>query len=309
MKRLQLFFAAGLLLSATAIRAENADPSAPAVKPLKVLLVTGGCCHDYLHQKDILKAGLEARANVIVDQMHSDDNTVNCRFEKYNSPNWADGYDLVIHDECAADVKDVDYVNNILAPHKNGLPAVILHCAMHSYRVSPDFAKPSIKPGTEGAMWFDLTGLQTWRHFDQLPIALTFLPTDSPITKGMNDWTTIGEELYNNVQVFPTATPLVRGKQERGRPGENDTVVAWTNLYGDKKTRVFSTTLGHNNATVGDDRYLQLVTRGMLWACDKLNDDYLKPYDASQAKPANPNAGPQPTPAKPTSLQWDAPTK
>jgi hypothetical protein len=76
------------------------------------------------------------------------------------------------------------------------------------------------------------------------------------------------------------------------------TVVAWTNSYGDKNTRVFSTTLGHNNATVADDRYMQLITRGMLWACDKLNDDYLKKYDASAAKPADANAGPQPTPAK-----------
>ena len=34
--------------------------------PLKVLLITGGCCHDYVHQKDILKAGLEQRANISV---------------------------------------------------------------------------------------------------------------------------------------------------------------------------------------------------------------------------------------------------
>jgi type 1 glutamine amidotransferase len=278
---------------------EPAKKSGSAVPPLKVLLVTGGCCHDYKHQKDILKEGLEARANVIVDQMHSDDSSTMVRFDKYNSPNWADGYDLVIHDECAADVKDIDYVNNVLAPHKNGLPAVILHCAMHSYRVSPDFGKPVIKPGTEGAMWFDLTGIQSSGHGAQKPIALTFLPTDHAITKGMADWTTINEELYNNIQIFPTATPLVRGKQGSGMPvGINDTVVAWTNSYGDKKTRVFSTTLGHNNSTVADDRYMQLITRGMLWACDKLNDDYLKHYDPATAKSWDVNGGPQPTPAK-----------
>ena len=55
--------------------------------------------------------------------------------------------------------------------------------------------------------------------------------------------------------------------------GENNNVVVWTHLYGPKKTRVFSTTIGHNNETVSDDRYLNLVTRGLLWACDKLNDD------------------------------------
>ena len=46
---------------------------AEAPKPLKVLLVTGGCCHEYAKQKDLLKAGLEARAHVVVEQAHSDD--------------------------------------------------------------------------------------------------------------------------------------------------------------------------------------------------------------------------------------------
>ena len=49
--------------------------------------------------------------------------------------------------------------------------------------------------------------------------------------------------------------------------------MAWTNEYGPKKTRVFSTTIGHNNATVEDSRYLDLVTRGLLWSTGKLNED------------------------------------
>ena len=43
------------------------------------------------------------------------------------------------------------------------------------------------------------------------------------------------------------------------------------------KTRVFATTLGHNKATVADPRYLELVTRGLLWSVNKLDTDYLKP--------------------------------
>ena len=35
----------------------------------------------------------------------------------------------------------------------------------------------------------------------------------------------------------------------------------------------FSTTLGHNNETVADDRYLDLVARGVLWAVDKIDAD------------------------------------
>lgn len=34
---------------------------------------------------------------------------------------------------------------------------------------------------------------------------------------------------------------------------------------------MFSTTLGHINKTCEDPRFLDLVTRGLLWACDKLD--------------------------------------
>jgi type 1 glutamine amidotransferase len=51
-------------------------------------------------------------------------------------------------------------------------------------------------------------------------------------------------------------------------------VVVWVNEY--QKTRVFSTTIGHNNVTVSDARYLDLVTRGLLWSCGKLDQGYLK---------------------------------
>jgi hypothetical protein len=33
-------------------------------KPVRALLVIGGCCHDYAKQKDILTKGISARANV-----------------------------------------------------------------------------------------------------------------------------------------------------------------------------------------------------------------------------------------------------
>lgn len=48
-----------------------------------------------------------------------------------------------------------------------------------------------------------------------------------------------------------------------------ESVVAWTHTY-EGKARVFATTLGHNNATVVDPRYLDLVTRGLLWSVKKL---------------------------------------
>ena len=43
------------------------------------------------------------------------------------------------------------------------------------------------------------------------------------------------------------------------------------------KTKVFATTLGHNNETVADARYLDFVARGLLWAVGKLDETHLKP--------------------------------
>jgi type 1 glutamine amidotransferase len=171
----------------------------------------------------------------------------------YKNADWAKGFDVVVHDECFADVKDKAFVEGILKPHKDdGVPAVNLHCAMHCYRVQ----------GWDE--WFKFVGITSSGHGPQKPIELTYTVKDHPITKGLENWTTINEELYNNKKVWETATPLARGKQ-----GPEDVVVAWTNTYG----KVFSTTIGHNNATVADPKYLDLVTRGLLWSTGKLTDD------------------------------------
>ena len=241
--------------------------AAPAAKPLKALLVLGGCCHDYNTQKDILEAGIEARANIAVDVCYSPDTNTKPALACYEKDTWAEGYDVIIHDECAADTKDLAMVNRILAPHRKGLPGVNLHCAMHSYRTAADIKSP-VKSGTDGGLWFDYLGLQSSGHGAQKPIDITYVAAASPITAGLENWTTINEELYNNIRIHDSAKALAKGKQ-----GDNETVVVWTNEYGDKKTRVFSTTIGHNNATVSDARYLDLVTRGLLWSCDKLDKD------------------------------------
>ena len=69
--------------------------------------------------------------------------------------------------------------------------------------------------------------------------------------------------------------PERKAKNGKVTPAKDaEAVVVWTNDY--HGTRVFSTTIGHYDETVADDRYLDLVTRGLLWSCNKLNDTYLK---------------------------------
>lgn len=246
-----------------------ADP-----KPLKALLIVGGCCHDYDFQKRIIADGIAARAHVEFTVVHDGGTSTDAKIKLYEDPAWADAYDVVLHDECFANVKEQEWMDKVLAPHKAGKPAVLLHCAMHCYRSGTD-------------EWFKFCGIQSSGHGPQVPIALTNLDPSHPISKGSSDWTTIQEELYNNLKVFDTAHPLQRGKQhvkaKDGTEQDVEYVVTWTNTY-NEKTKVFATTLGHNSYTCADPRYLDMVTRGLLWSCDKLEDAYFKPFDAAKHK-------------------------
>lgn len=277
------------LSAATNLRA--ADP-----KPLKALLIVGGCCHDYAFQKRIIADGISARAHVEFTVVHEPGSKGDEKIKLYEDPNWAAGYDVILHDECYANIKEQDWMDKVLAPHKAGTPAVLLHCAMHCYRAGTD-------------EWFKFCGIESRNHGPQLPIAITNVDAAHPTLIGVPNWETANEELYNNVKAFETAKPLQKGKQivrqKDGKDKEVEYVVTWTNEYAGK-TRVFATTLGHNSYTCADPKYLDMVTRGLLWACNKPADEYLKKFDAAthkfewQDKLVPPqNKGPQPTKAAP----------
>jgi len=233
---------------------------AAETKPLKALLIAGGCCHDYAKQHEVIAKGIQSRANVQVDVIWTDDKSTNPPLPVYDKVDWAKGYDIIIHDECAASMNNKETLTRILDAHKT-IPSIQLHCAMHSFRTGED-------------RWFKRLGLQSNSHGPQEPIAITFVDKEHPITKTLADWTTIKEELYNNVNIFD-AHPLAMGRQMvKGKAV--DAIVAWTNEKAG--ARSFSTTIGHNTETVADARYLDLITRGLLWACDKLTPDFLTPF-------------------------------
>jgi len=269
-----------LLAAATVCRPLSAADE--AMRPLKVLLVAGGCCHDYATQTKLLKQGIEARINAEVEVIYNPDTSVNAKFAIYESDGWARDFDVVIHDECSAGVTERPYIDRILKAHRDGVPAVNLHCAMHSYRFG-NFQE-AMPIDADNAGWFAMIGLQSSRHGPKEPIDVTYV--DHPITAGLEDWKTNNEELYNNIQVFPSATVLASGtqlvppKRKKGepvdpdvKPNEEKAVVAWVSEYGPNKTRIFSTSLGHYNETVEDARYLNLISRGLLWVTGKLADD------------------------------------
>ncbi|MHC5540294.1 ThuA domain-containing protein, partial [Singulisphaera rosea] len=237
------------------------------VKPIRALLITGGCCHDYTKQKTILSEGISARAPVVWTIVQQGGTTTNTKLPVYENPDWAKGYDIVVHNECFSDIPDPAWTQRILKPHKEGTPAVVIHCAMHGYRDKTD-------------EWFKFLGVTSHRHGATYPFKVVNLAKDNPIMAGFGDsWQTANGELYLISKVWDTATPLAHA---RSRDTNKDEVCIWTNAYGNN-TRVFGTTVGHHNEEMSDPVFLNYITRGLLWAVGKLDAQHLK---AAEAKPA-----------------------
>jgi type 1 glutamine amidotransferase len=232
--------------------------AATAAEPLRALLVTGGCCHDYEAQKKILTEGISARANVSWTIVHEGGDTKDHAVSIYTNADWAKGYDVVVHDECFGQVTNVAFVEGIARPHRDGVPAVVLHCSIHSYRLS----------STDE--WRKVLGVSSFRHQPRRPFEVVNVNPDHPVMKGFPArWQDEPDELYEIVKVWPDCVPLAKSLTP-GKP-DNQHVGIWVNTCG--KGRVFGTTLGHGNETVSQALYLDLVTRGLLWACDKLDPE------------------------------------
>lgn len=256
MKRLLLALAAVAFTcpAATAENAANQPPATSHQPPIRALLVTGGCCHDYDRQKLIIPRGVSARAHVVWTVVQQGGSTTDTKIPLYEDPNWADNFDIVVHNECFAGVKDRAWVECILKPHREGLPAVVIHCAMHCYRTGTDD-------------WFKFCGVQSPGHGAHYAYTVENLAPDNPIMKGFGDtWTVPAGELYHIKKLMPTARPLAQAKR---RPDNKPQVCIWTNQYG--KGRVFGTTIGHYNATMAEPVYLDMLTRGILWATGRLD--------------------------------------
>ncbi len=240
-----------LLTLATSIHAEDRP------KALRALMVCGGCCHDYEAQKKILSEGITARANVEWTIIHEGGPGKDHRVSIYEKPDWWKGYDVVLHNECFGDVNDNAFVENIAAAHKAGVPGVMLHCSTHSYRTA----------STDE--WRMCLGLSSYSHEKKRDLTVKAIAADHPVMKGFpSSWSDPADELYKNEKLWPNFVPLA---QAYGEDTKKDHVCVWANTYGAGK--IFATTLGHENATMESAVYLDLVTRGLLWACGKLNDD------------------------------------
>ncbi|BDS08218.1 hypothetical protein NT6N_32580 [Oceaniferula spumae] len=247
--------AAGLMTAtASADEAKTQNEQLYKGKPIKALLITGGCCHDYKFQSKALTMASEAKAPIQWTVVNKGGRGTHAEIDLYNNPDWAKGYDVVVHNECFAKTKNPDYIKKITDAHKKGVPAVVIHCAMHTYR------------DAKIDDWRDFLGVTSRHHEHQSSYPVTTVKKDHPIMKGVPaDWKTPKDELYVILKTAKNMTPLATASSEKN--GKAYPVIWINDFHG---ARVFGTTFGHTNETFSDPVFLDYVTRGILWSAGKL---------------------------------------
>ncbi|KZX57147.1 hypothetical protein A3709_05170 [Halioglobus sp. HI00S01] len=153
-----------------------------------------------------------------------------------------------------------------------GLPALLVHCAMHSWWDTLKKGKPipgntlgkarankrtleqwqQDHPDSSLPAWGDFIGIASTKLGPKKPITLVPV-ADAPLQLNIAEgYTTEKTDLYNSHYVTPEVTPLLRGLQRK-----DDEVVMWEAPRG--KGKVIGLTLGHN-----DDEWDDPVFQGLL---------------------------------------------
>jgi uncharacterized protein len=223
-------------------------------QPLKVLIVTGGCCHDYEFQSAAMIEGIPKHAKAEFTLVNEGKGT-QAQIPLYDNPDWAKPYDVVIHNECFAGTKDTEYIRKITDAHKAGTPAVVVHCAMHTYRAA------------EIDDWREFLGVTSTSHEHQSNYPVKVVDAGHPVMKEFPaDWTTPMDELYVITKLWPKTTVLATSRSEKNN---EEHAVIWANDF--HGTRVFGTTYGHTNDTFSDPVFIKLLADGMSWAAGRTN--------------------------------------
>lgn len=240
---------AGLLLAFL-----SATTAAPAAQPLRALLITGGCCHNYPFQSQQLTNAVAKLANVNWTVVMEGGSGTRAEISLYDKPDWAKGYDVVVHNECFADTTNRTFIRKITSAHKAGVPAAVIHCAMHTYRA------------TDTDDWREFLGVTSRRHDHQAKYPVKLAVPGHPILRGVSDsWVTALDELYVIEKRWPNTKPLATSVSEKDGKSYP---VAWVNQFGN--ARVFGTTYGHSDDAWRDANFLTLVSRGVVWAAGRL---------------------------------------
>ena len=172
-----------------------------AAQPLRALILTSpGVYHNYEQQTQDLGHGIAEHANVRFDVSLAE-------LERWKTTDFSAGYDVLIYNICMADNQDDALIANLRRQTEQlGVPALVIHCTMHSFR--------------ETDLWWPMFGLQTKAHEELRPLLADTQANHIPFSAvSPADWTVASDELYINLEFTARAAAEQHG---RGRQVAHD---------------------------------------------------------------------------------------
>ncbi|MDG1139618.1 MAG: ThuA domain-containing protein [Opitutales bacterium] len=231
-------------------------------KKLKGLLVTGGGHHDYATQKDIITEEINKRISVEWDVLFEMDPR---RMKGLlGTDDWAKGYDFIFYNFCFAREDDSKFIEKIVEVHKRGMPAIAMHCAMHTFHIFLRDQKP------EDKSWNKMLGVVSSGHGPHVPydVAIAEDQIKHPVVKGLpKKWRTPKGELYMVPNVLEGTKVLAYGDNGTQHKPVEPQALAWVKEKDGFK--LYATTMGHHNETVASKEFLDMVANGISWATQK----------------------------------------
>jgi uncharacterized protein len=223
---------------------------------IKALMVAGGCCHDYPVQGAILMKAVQSALPVDWSYAYVGGTSGRHVPELYNDPNWFEGYDVVVHNECFTPPDAAlppGYLDNTARATEAGIPAIFIHCAMHTFR------------DAIADNWRDVQGVKSVRHGRAFNIPVRIVAPEHEVMQGIrSDWVTPVDELY----VLDWMRPGTVSLAEAVEPADGRThTLIW--VHEAQGARVFGTTLGHGMDTWNDPVFQQLLVQGFRWAVQR----------------------------------------
>jgi uncharacterized protein len=228
-----------------------------ASKPIRALLVTGGCFHDYYYtQSKVLTDSINKYLYNVQWDIVAGTQTTDGQISVLGTKDWSKGYDVVIYNICYADVMDTAYINNICRNHQNGVNAIVIHCTMHTFRDAGD------------EEWKKLLGIDSHDHAASGIFRVTNVNANHPVMKDFPaHWITpVDEELYMVKRQFPSVTPLATGTGD----DKKEYTCMWANTYG--KSRIVGSSIGHATETLQNHDYILFLSRSILWLTNNIDE-------------------------------------
>src|SRR4051812_1267066 len=90
------------------------QPAAPQPR-INALIVSGGCCHDYSGEARVLMDAVGRVLPVDWTAVVQGGTGTRGSMPVYAAADWAKRFDIVVHNECLADVDDPAYIRKITA--------------------------------------------------------------------------------------------------------------------------------------------------------------------------------------------------